>query len=142
MVRRKELQFVGDLEMFTLVNLLERAAKHKGLVFDKRSTHRAVSESIKTYVLDDRLLGVLALAGIEKQERPDCRDRIFTLVDSNPQEPTPGFNPSNYWNFCKESAPPLTATSRCMAAAVRQDIILSRPSKSELVRLISIAICA
>lgn len=83
-----------DLTSFTLLDLLQKAAAHKGL-----KLHEGYSEPIKVYELDDRLLAVLAEQNIKRQNRPDCRNEIFTLVDENPQEKVPGSAPSNYWNF-------------------------------------------
>ena len=86
------------VEVFTLLDLLRRAAAHKGLELYEGAT-RAYSKPIKTYVLDEKLLAVLAAQGIRRQARPDCGDEIFTLVDQNPQEKVPpGWAPSNSWN--------------------------------------------
>lgn len=82
----------------TLLNLLRKAAAHKGLKLHEGASS-ARSEPIKEYVLDERLLAVLAERGIKRQYRPDCRNEIFTLVDENPQKKVPGWTTSNYWNF-------------------------------------------
>lgn len=60
---------------------------------------KAYSEPIKEYLLDEKLLAALAKLNIKRQDRPDCRNEIFTLVDENPQKKVPGWSPSNYWNF-------------------------------------------
>lgn len=86
------------VDSFTLLDLLRRAAVHKGLKLHEGAS-RAYSEPIRTYMLDDRLLAILAERGIKQQDRPDCNHEIFTLVDENPQEKVPGWEPSNYWNF-------------------------------------------
>ncbi|MBI2021111.1 hypothetical protein HYS99_01190 [Candidatus Giovannonibacteria bacterium] len=51
------------------------------------------------YALNDKLLAMLAERNIKRQDRPDCRNEIFTLVDENSQEKIPGRASSNYWNF-------------------------------------------
>lgn len=80
---------------FTLRELLMKAALHCGLTIPGNAS-KAYSEPIKTYELDNELLAFLAEQGIRRQPRDDD---VFTLVDKNPQEKTPGFSPSNYWNF-------------------------------------------
>jgi hypothetical protein len=92
------LDLVAGVDFFTLLDLFRRAAAHKDLILHE-STSKAYSEPIKVYELDDRLLAVLAKHNIKRQDRPDCRNEIFTLVDENPQEKVPGWAPSNYWNF-------------------------------------------
>jgi len=82
----------------TLLDLLRKAAAYKGLQLHEGAS-KAYSEPIKEYVLDERLLATLAECNIKRQDRPDCRNKIFTLVDENPQEKVPGWSPSNYWNF-------------------------------------------
>lgn len=89
------------VDAFTLLDLLKKAAAYKGLKLQE-DTLKAYSEPIKVYLLEDKLLAVLAERGIKQQARPDCRNEIFTLVDENPQEKVPGWTPSNYWNFLLE----------------------------------------
>jgi hypothetical protein len=84
---------------FTALDLLQRAAAHKGLRLHVGTSQRITSEAIRTYDLDDVTLAALRQAGIQRQLRPDCRDEIFTLVDENPQVEVPGWAPSCYWNF-------------------------------------------
>lgn len=85
-------------DCFTLLDLIRKAAAKKGLMLHEGAS-RPYSEPIATYALDDKLLALLAERGIKRQARPDCQHRIFTLIDENPQEPSPGFAASNYWNF-------------------------------------------
>jgi len=87
-------------DIFTLVDLIRKVAAHKGLKLHEGAS-KAYSEPIKEYVLDGRLLAILAERGIRRQPRPDCNNGIFTLVDENPQERVLGlgFCASNYWNF-------------------------------------------
>jgi hypothetical protein len=82
----------------TLLDLLRRAATHKGLKLHEGAS-KAYCEPIKEYALDKKLLAILDNRGIKRQRRPDCRNEIFTLVDENPQEKVTGWSPSNYWNF-------------------------------------------
>ena len=82
----------------TLLDLLRRAATHKGLRLDEEAS-KAYSEPIKEYILDEKILAALAKHNIKQQYRPDCKNEIFTLVDKNPQTKVPGWEPSNYWNF-------------------------------------------
>jgi len=82
----------------TLLDLLRRAAAHKGLRLHEGAS-KAYSEPIKEYTLDERLLAALAERNIKRRDRPDCRNEIFTLVDENPQTKVPGWSLSNYWNF-------------------------------------------
>lgn len=88
---------MGESALTTL-DLLWRVATHKGLKLHEGAS-RAYSEPIKEYTLDEKLLAVLAERNIKRQNRPDCRNEIFTLVDENPQEKVPGWSPSDYWNF-------------------------------------------
>lgn len=92
------LDLTAGVDSFTLLDLFRKAATHKGLKLHEGAS-KAYSEPIKVYELDDRLLAVLAERNIKRQDRPDCRNEIFTLVDENPQEKVPGWAPSNYWNF-------------------------------------------
>lgn len=86
------------VDSFTLLDLLRKAAAHKGLKLCEGAS-KAYSEPIKVYAPDDKLLKMLVERNIKRQDRPDCRNEIFTLVDENPQEKVPGWAPSNYWNF-------------------------------------------
>jgi hypothetical protein len=86
------------VDVFTLLDLLRKVAAQKGLKVQNGASD-ARFKPIKVYVLDDRLLAVLAERGIKRQTRPDCQNEIFTLVDENPQKKEPGWAPSNYWNF-------------------------------------------
>lgn len=88
---------MGD-NALTLLDLLRKAAAHKGLRLHEGAS-MAYSEPIKKYVLDEKLLAALAERNIRQQDRPDCRNEVFTLVDENPQENVSGWSPSNYWNF-------------------------------------------
>lgn len=85
-------------DCFTLLDLIRKAAAKKGLVLQEGAS-RPCSEPIASYVLNDALLAFLAERRIERQDRPDCQNKIFTLIDENPQRPSPGFRASNYWNF-------------------------------------------
>lgn len=87
----------AGVDSFTLLDLFRKAALHKGLKLYEGAS-KAYSDSIKEYVLDDKLLSTLAKQEIKRQARPD-HNGIFTLVDENSQEEIPGWEPSNYWNF-------------------------------------------
>lgn len=89
---------VMGVDVFTRLDLLRQATAYKGLKL-KEGVSKAYSEPIKAYILDDKLLAILAERGIKRQDRPDCQNRIFTLVDENPQKDVPGYAPSDYWNF-------------------------------------------
>lgn len=82
----------------TLLDLLRKAAVYKGLKLDEGSS-RARSEPIREYALNEGLLATLTDYGIRRQDRPDCENRIFTLIDHNPQENISGWRASNFWNF-------------------------------------------
>lgn len=86
------------LDSFTLLGLLRKALAHKGLKLQEGSD-KAYSKPIKTYELTEKLLTLLSKKGIRQQDRPDCNNKIFTLVDENPQKVISGWAPSNYWNF-------------------------------------------
>ena len=87
-------------DTFTLRDLIQKAAARKGLKLQEVDSYgKGRSKSIKTYTLDEKRLSFLAKRGIQQQERPDCRNEIFTLVDENPQKKVPGFTPSSWWNF-------------------------------------------
>ncbi len=92
------VDLTSGVESFTLLDLLRKAAAHKGLKLHEGAS-KAYSEPIKVYELDDRMLAALSKHNIKREDRPDCRNEIFTLVDENPQEKVPGWSPSNYWNF-------------------------------------------
>ena len=92
------LDLTASVDTFTLLELLRKAAAHKGLKLQE-GTSKAYSEPIKVYALDNKSLAMLAEQNIKRQNRPDCRNEIFTLVDENPQEKVPGWASSNYWNF-------------------------------------------
>jgi len=92
------MKLVPGKDIFTMLDLLRKAAQYKGLKLQEGQS-RAMSEPIKVYTLDDRLLAILAEQGIRQYGRPDCRNEILTLEDENPQKYVPGFVPSNYWNF-------------------------------------------
>ena len=83
---------------FTLLGLLQKAASYKGLKLQEGASE-AYSEPIREYALDEKLLATLAERNIKRQDRSDCRNEIFTLVDENPQNKVPGWSPSNFWNF-------------------------------------------
>lgn len=83
---------------FTFLDLLKKAASFKNLTLQEGSLY-ASSTPVKRYVLDEDLLGHLALRGIKRQDRPDCNNKIFTLVDENSQVKFCGQAPSNCWNF-------------------------------------------
>src|SRR3989344_1436391 len=86
------------VDALTLLDLLRGAAAYKGLKLQEGAS-RAYSEPIKVYALNEALLAILAERGIKRQDRSDCRNEIFTLVDENSQEKVSGWSPSNYWNF-------------------------------------------
>lgn len=92
------IDLVMGVDSFTLLDLLRKAAAHKGLKLHEGAS-KTYSEPIKVYELDDKLLAILAERGVKRQDRPDCRNKIFTLVDENPQKEVLGWSPSNYWNF-------------------------------------------
>lgn len=93
-----KVSLVSNKDCFTLAQLFAKAAGHKGLKLSESSS-RVYSEVIKTYVLDEKLLSMLAEQGIKQQARPDCNHEVLTLVDENCQEKNPGYLSSNYWNF-------------------------------------------
>lgn len=90
-----------DESAFTALDLLQRAAQHKGMRLQGGTSQRIISEPLRTYDLDDVTLAALAAVGIRRQPRPDCRD-LFTLIDENPQVEVPGWAPSCYWNFKRD----------------------------------------
>ena len=94
------LALVAGEDTLTFNDILIKALELKKLGY-RISPNKAIRINyLKTYVLDDRLLKILAESNIVGQEHSDS---IFTLVDQNPQEPAPGFHPSNYWNFEKKA---------------------------------------
>ena len=86
------------VDTFTLLDLLRKAAAYKDLKL-REDASKAYSKPFKVYTLNDKLLAVLAEQGIKRQDRSDCNNEIFTLVDENPQKKIWGWAPSNYWNF-------------------------------------------
>ena len=81
----------------TETEIIKKALRHKYdslmPIKDNRGFH---TKPIKTYWLTDEILKTLASQGIVQQSR---EDKVFTLMDQNPQEQIPRFRPSNYWNF-------------------------------------------
>ncbi|MEK9168475.1 MAG: hypothetical protein AAB698_01620 [Patescibacteria group bacterium] len=97
---KKAVNLTTGADFFTFLYLLRKAAAHKGLKLHEGVALNAYySEPIKEYILNDKLLAILAKCRIKRQARPDCNHEIFTLVDENPQEKVQGWTPSNYWNF-------------------------------------------
>jgi len=92
---RKMKAFPADFIGITRYDLLEKAALYKGLKLHKGDSE-SCSEPFKIYTLDQKLLAILSERGIKGQNRPDCKNEIFTLVDENPQEERVN---TNYWNF-------------------------------------------
>ncbi len=91
------LELMIGVDVFTLLGLFRKAAIDKGLEFHE--SIMSISSPIKMYELNNRLLTFLATRNIKRQDRPDCGNEIFTLIDENPQDKVPGWAPSNYWNF-------------------------------------------
>jgi len=89
---------VGE-NALTQLDLFRKAADHVGLKLHKGRQEEAFSEPIREYVLDMEILAALEKYNIRREDRPDCRNEIFTLVDRNPHVEVPGWSPSNYWNF-------------------------------------------
>lgn len=87
----------SGVDILTTVELLRRAAAHKGFTLGEGRGWKS-AKPVKDYRLDDRLLAALARRNIVRQPRPDCRG-IFTLVDEGLQREVPGWAPSCYWNF-------------------------------------------
>jgi len=93
---KREVSLEPRVDFFTLSEILQMAAAHKGLVL-RPDARKAYTEPVKEYKLTREVLTFLSERGITRQPRPDS---IFTLVDTNPQGPkTPGWSHSNYWNF-------------------------------------------
>lgn len=87
----------AGLDSFTSLDLIRKAASHKGLRYCEGTN--AYSEPLAIYPLDKKLLAFLEKRNIHQRIRPDCNNSVFTLVDENLQEKTPGTLLSNYWNF-------------------------------------------
>lgn len=88
----------SGVESLTLTELFRKASKKKGLEFCE-GVHQPQTRPFKTYQLNSALLAYLTKRGITNHGRPDCNYETFTLVDDNPQLLSPGYVPSNYWNF-------------------------------------------
>lgn len=94
-----KIELVRGENCFTVFDLLKKAARFAQLKLVDKKNSKFLTEPIKTYALDKNTLAFLAEKGIKEQKRPDCNNEIFTLIDQNPQNPRPGFQPSNSWNF-------------------------------------------
>ncbi len=93
----ENIRLVQGSDVFTLWDLYKKASEHKGLKFSEGSGSIIQTHTIVTYVLDKKLLDLLAERGIKKQPRSDD---VFTLVDENWQEKSVGgFHETEYWNF-------------------------------------------
>jgi hypothetical protein len=95
---KEDAGLVPGKNCFTALDLLQRAAKHKGLPLQD-SGQFARSESFCTHDLNEKRLKLLKEKGFELKSRPDCHYETVTLVDNNPQVSRPGYAASNYWNF-------------------------------------------
>ncbi len=96
---RTKLTLTMGEDTFTLLDLLRKAAAHKGLEFHE-GAQKAYSKPIKVYELDQRLLDALKDRGFRLEDRPDCRYEIFTIVDTKSPRDLGG----NYWNFSRLKA--------------------------------------
>ncbi len=76
-------------------DLIQRALP-EGITIKQREDSHCYSTYFGRYRIEGRFLEALNRAGFKLYPRTDG---ITTLVDENPQSPTPGFRPSNYWNF-------------------------------------------
>ncbi|MFA6521994.1 MAG: hypothetical protein WCT24_00120 [Patescibacteria group bacterium] len=98
---------------FEETDLLQIAADRRGFGLDLGGgTHRIYSTPLKVYTLTDDLLSALKRAGFEQINSPDGERSILTLVDTRSHDATPGYRPSNYWNFRRgpDGASDLTVT--------------------------------
>jgi hypothetical protein len=94
-----EVNLVEGHSVFTTFGLLKLVALHKGLILAEKGPY-GHSEILKTYVLDEKLLAILASEGIKHQARFDGHGDIFTLADENPQVvEVPGWLPRKCWHF-------------------------------------------
>ncbi len=94
MTEQKTIQV--EVGFYTLSDLFKSVAKLMGLKLRDAETSRVISRPLRSYTLDHTLMAALAKQGIRQHPRTD--DTI-TLADENPQNETPGYHPSNYWNF-------------------------------------------
>ncbi len=85
-------------DIIILSDLIRKAAIKEGLRLNEDAL-KAYSGPIAVYTLDQKLLDFLKERGIKRQHRPDCDNKVFTLVDENPQNPLPGYGSSNNWDF-------------------------------------------
>lgn len=101
MTTTKVNEIIAGLDTLTQLDLLRRAAERKclKLCVGSGTAKHCYSEPIVSYMLDEKMLAMLAERRIKQQARPDCKGDIFTLVDENPQQKVDGWHPSNYWNF-------------------------------------------
>ncbi len=100
MPKQVEPDFIPGQDILTQSELMQRAAALIGLEIGQEDKTRSITKAFATFELDQAKLKALEERGIKRQERPDCD--VFTLIDTNPQDPPPhGFALSNYWNFSR-----------------------------------------
>lgn len=98
MTTKSTLLKLGE-NTFTEDDLIRKAAVFKGLKYCEGGSSIKYSEAIIICELDPSTLAYLEKHRIKRHQRTDD---IFTLSDENPQEVTPGWAPSCYWNFKKK----------------------------------------
>ncbi len=96
MPKNNVINLESGVESITLVGLIKKAARLKGLVYWD-GCERACSKPIATYALDNETLAFLAKHGVKQNPRPDG---IFTLSDTTERpEPRGDTVETAFWNF-------------------------------------------
>ena len=98
----EQVVLTPGVDIFTEEMLYERVAQSVGLEYEGGEMRS--SDTFATYELDAILLSHLREKGI-KPVQP-ASDTIFCLSDTNlPQDPQPGYCPSNVWSFKSGETP-------------------------------------
>ncbi len=110
---------------FREADIFKKAVEYKSLLYQGVNS---CSETFVTYDLDERLLALLAEAGIRKNP---CSENVFSLVDTNSQKTEPGVPLSNFWNF------QLVENSEKPDLRIHLYVILKNSSKKRGVTMLS-----
>ena len=91
------LELVPGKDTFTLLDLLRKAAAHKGLKFEE-NVSRVCTEPFKTYVLDDELMRALADRDIVRKHSEHPLN-LWAIGDRKYQQGDSTMQHAHWWRF-------------------------------------------